>query len=62
MRDSGESSEDQNADRNVKSKDCAHRISDGNGTLLEFGLEAIHITLWQRTCLPLAHVLRLCGS
>jgi hypothetical protein len=48
MRDSGGSSEDQNANRNADSKDCVHEISDGSkGTRLE----AIHITFWQRSCL-----------
>jgi Golgi nucleoside diphosphatase len=43
MADSSGSSDDQNTNRNVDSKDCAHEVSDGNRTLMDIGLWAIYI-------------------
>jgi hypothetical protein len=52
-------SENKNPNKNVDSKDCAHEVSDGNKDLLGIGLEAMHVTLWQRTCLHFIHDLRI---
>lgn len=55
--DSGGSSEDQNADRTVDRKECAHEISEEKDSKLEKKLEDIYVTFWQRYCLHCAQVL-----
>jgi hypothetical protein len=57
INDSGGSLKDQNADRNVDSKYCTCDLSDGNQD--STGLEALNVSLWQRTGLHFVHVLRL---
>lgn len=57
---SGISSLAQNSHRNAFNKDHANEVSVEMRTLLGNGLEAIHITFWQRTYLKFDYVLRLC--
>lgn len=53
---------EQNDDRYVNSKGCVHEVSDGNKDLLGTGLEAIHVIVWQISCLYFICVPILCGS
>jgi hypothetical protein len=52
----GRSSEDQNAIKTQIVKAQFLRFQMGRRTLLEIGLEAIHLTSWLRSCLHFAHV------
>jgi hypothetical protein len=44
----------------IWTKDCACEVSHGYKTILRTGPEALHITLWQRTCLYFVLALRFC--
>jgi hypothetical protein len=59
MDNSGRSSEDQIAKRNVESKDYAHRFQVEMRSLQGIGIQAIHVTFWQKMCLCFVCVLRL---
>lgn len=60
MGDPGVNSEDQNASRNVDSKDCSHEVSEGNGDSVGNWTKATSVIFWHRSCLCFAHVLRHC--
>lgn len=57
MGNSSWSSEDHNAKRNANS---ALKVLEGMKALLGTGVETTCVIFWQRACLYLAHVLRLC--
>lgn len=54
-----QSSEDQNANRNVNSKVQAQEPFAGNMIQSAVGVEAMNATLWQNICVHFARILRL---
>jgi hypothetical protein len=60
--DSGAFSEDKIGDSNVDNEEYAHEVSMGAKSLLVTALNAVRVTLWQRTCLHFLHSLTLCGG
>lgn len=61
MYETGQSSEDQNANRNERVQAWLRRFQLGVRTPLAIGLEGICVTCWQKNYLCFIHIFRLCG-
>jgi hypothetical protein len=60
MSDLGGSSEDQNANRNSNSKDCAHEVLDGNEDSMEIWSRDFMLHSSKELNLHFVHALRFC--